>query len=48
MCDLINQYKQEQALIVKYTAEFANFLKNFAIVPYNDAYKSYIKYLIDR
>lgn len=42
------EYEAEHQFILKATARFATFLKNNAITPYNDAYKTYIAYLIDR
>lgn len=44
----IKELKEEQNIIIKTTATFACFLKTNAIAPYNDAYESYLKYLIDR
>lgn len=42
------EYETEQLFIIQSMATFASFLKNNAIAPYNDAYKAYIKYLINR
>lgn len=38
----------ERETIVKSTAQFAHFLQQNAISPFNDSYKSYIQYLIKR
>lgn len=45
---LQTKHKNEQKSILQVTAKFAVFLKNNAISPYNDAYKAYIEFLIDR
>ncbi|KAF2903724.1 hypothetical protein ILUMI_02432 [Ignelater luminosus] len=42
------EYESEQDTIIKSTAKFAHFLQNNAITAYNDAYQSYLEYLIDR
>ncbi|KAF2891786.1 hypothetical protein ILUMI_14387, partial [Ignelater luminosus] len=42
------EYEKEQNIIIKNTAKFAHFLQNNAITAYNDAYQSYLEYLIDR
>ncbi|GJQ71632.1 hypothetical protein Trydic_g11331 [Trypoxylus dichotomus] len=41
-------YENEKNTIIRTMAEFAHFLQRNAIAPYNDAYKAYIDYLIDR
>lgn len=41
-------YENEKNTIIKTMANFAHFLQTNAIAPYNDAYKAYIEYLIDR
>ncbi|KAK9880706.1 hypothetical protein WA026_013032 [Henosepilachna vigintioctopunctata] len=38
----------EHKTIIHYIAKFANFLQHNAITPYNDVYREYIEYLIDR
>ncbi|KAK9731258.1 hypothetical protein QE152_g13862 [Popillia japonica] len=43
-----NEYRNEIMIIQESMAKFAHFLKNNAITPYNDTYKKYIEYLIDR
>lgn len=42
------EFETEQLFIIQSMATFASFLKKNAITPYNDAYKAYIKYLINR
>lgn len=41
-------YEKEKDTIIKTMARFAHFLQRNAIAPYNDSYKAYIEYLIDR
>lgn len=41
-------YEKEKDTIIKTMAKFANFLQRNAIAPYNDSYKAYLEYLIDR
>lgn len=40
--------ESERDTIIKSTAQFAHFLQQNAISPFNDSYKSYIEYLIKR
>ncbi|KAF2898089.1 hypothetical protein ILUMI_08089 [Ignelater luminosus] len=46
--DRSKEYKTEEETIIKTIAKFAHFLQNNAITPYNDAYKQYMEYLIDK
>ncbi len=39
----LNEYEVEKNIIMKTTAQFAHFLKNNAIIPYNDSFERYIK-----
>jgi hypothetical protein len=39
--------KAEEETITKVTANFAHFLKNNAIAPYNDSFKEYLEHLIE-
>ncbi|KAI4461232.1 50s ribosome-binding gtpase [Holotrichia oblita] len=41
-------YEKEKDTIIKTMAKFAYFLQRNAIAPYNDSYKAYLEYLIDR
>lgn len=41
-------YEKEKDIIIKTMAKFAYFLQRNAIAPYNDSYKAYLEYLIDR
>lgn len=41
-------YQKEMTFIQNSMAKFAHFLKNNAITAYNDTYKKYLEYLIDR
>lgn len=45
---LKKEHEQEHDFILNSLAVFAYFLKTKAITAYNDAYKTYIGYLIDR
>ncbi|KAJ8966649.1 hypothetical protein NQ314_003416 [Rhamnusium bicolor] len=42
------EFEKEHDVIVKSCAQFAHFLQNNAITPFNDSYKDYINYLIIR
>lgn len=42
------EFKTEMKTVQNSMAKFAHFLKNNAIAAYNDTYKKYIEYLIDR
>lgn len=42
------EYEMEEETIIKTIAKFAHFLQKNAITPYNDVYKQYMEYLIDR
>lgn len=44
----IVEYQSEKDTITNATAKFAVFLQKNAIAPYNDSYKEYLGYLIDR
>ncbi|KAK9717868.1 50S ribosome-binding GTPase [Popillia japonica] len=43
-----DEYRNEMQVVYESMAKFAHFLKNNAITPYNDTYKKYIEYLLDR
>lgn len=43
-----NELDEEQQVILRTCAKFAHFLQNNAITPFNDAYKDYIEYLVNR
>jgi hypothetical protein len=38
--------RQEQEIITRITAEFAAFLKNYAILPFNDSFENYVQHLL--
>lgn len=40
-------YENEKNTILRTMEDFAHFLERTTIVPYNDAYKAYMEYLID-
>lgn len=42
------EYEKEQKIIIETCAKAAYFLENNAITPFNDCYKEYIEYLINR
>lgn len=42
------QLENEHEFILNITAQFACFLRKNAITPYNDAYSTYVNYLIER
>lgn len=46
--NLKREREEEQDFILKSLAKFAWFLKHNAITPYNDSYRTYVGYLIDR
>lgn len=48
MEDLKKEHEAEHEIILNSLATFAWFLKNNAITAYNDAYSTYVAYLIDR
>jgi GTPase SAR1 family protein len=41
------ELNSEKEIIINITAKFANFLKNNAIVPFNDSFKDYLEHLIE-
>uniref|UniRef100_A0A6P7GGG3 Uncharacterized protein LOC114342245 n=1 Tax=Diabrotica virgifera virgifera TaxID=50390 RepID=A0A6P7GGG3_DIAVI len=43
-----NELNYEHQAVTEACAKFAHFLQNNAITPFNDSYKGYIKFLIDR
>nr|XP_022904737.1 uncharacterized protein LOC111416866 isoform X1 [Onthophagus taurus]XP_022904738.1 uncharacterized protein LOC111416866 isoform X2 [Onthophagus taurus] len=42
------EFEAEKDIIQKAVAKFAHFLSNSVIIPYNDAYKEYLHYLIEK
>nr|XP_022906980.1 uncharacterized protein LOC111418618 [Onthophagus taurus] len=42
------EFEKEKDIIQKAVAKFAHFLSNNVIIPYNDAYKEYLYYLIEK
>ncbi|KAK9717891.1 Ankyrin repeats (3 copies) [Popillia japonica] len=46
--EMNKKYRIEMKIIQKSMAKFAHFLKNNAITAFNDTYRKYIEYLIDR
>nr|XP_022904736.1 uncharacterized protein LOC111416864 [Onthophagus taurus] len=42
------EFEKEKDIIQKAVAKFAHFLSNSVILPFNDAYKEYLRYLIEK
>ncbi|KAL3278778.1 hypothetical protein HHI36_016303 [Cryptolaemus montrouzieri] len=48
MRKMMKELEDEHKAIIRHFAQFANFLQQNAITPYNDVYRQYIEFLIDR
>lgn len=46
--ELEDELEEEQNIIQKSMAKFAQFVKSHAIAPYNDIYEDYVQLLIDQ
>merc|ERR1711872_452164 len=44
----IPEYKEEQATVLRISAKYGSFLKNVAMIPYNDALGDYLDMVIDQ